>query len=167
MSTGLTHVQLAAWLTEQLASWLKWAGNRDSTWLSLPTGNPRFPSCGHIFAHAFTPLHRYADQLAGVPPVDDNDLDCADWATLSAWAQTCLERYEAVCEKLTVDEATRQHDFLTRSAGTIRASVGGTLFHAGTHCFWHLGGLAHLLRREGNDPPQRSDLLFWLMQHGL
>ncbi len=167
MFTGLTTEQIAGWIARQYERWLAWAEAQGPAWLTLPTGNPRFPTCGHIFVHAFTPMHRYADMAQGAPPVDDAGVDCTDWPTVAAWVRRCFTRYQDALATLTPERASKIVEFPTRSAGVFKVSAGGFFFHACTHCFWHLGGLAALLRREGINPPPASDLLFWLRDNGL
>lgn len=159
---GITLLELNGWLQSQLDGWLSWAEEAgDRSWLALPTGNERFPTVGTLFRHAFTPLHRYSDQAASAEPVDDSAIDPADWAQLSAWAATCLARHHSVCSGLDATQADHPLSFATRSAGTLTVPRRIALTHATTHCFWHLGGIAHLLRANGIAPPQRSDLIFY------
>jgi uncharacterized damage-inducible protein DinB len=149
-----------AWLAYQLELWNEWARSRDDVaWLALPTGNPTFPTAAAMLAHAFTPLHRYSDQVLGVEAIAPPTLD-AGWPPLHAWAQTCLGRHAQACTAVLADPQ-RVVDFKTRSAGILTATAGIALTHAATHCFWHLGGVAHLLRAAGIAPPQHSDLIFW------
>jgi uncharacterized damage-inducible protein DinB len=159
--TGLELMELNAWLTSQQAEWKAWGADRDAAWLELPTGNERFPTLGAMFRHAFTPLHRYSAQAIAATPPDDAHIGTSDWQALIEWAETGLTSHRGACAVQTADTAEQVHTFQTRSAGPIAIQARLALAHAATHCFWHLGGIAHLLRREGIAPPQRSDLLWF------
>ena len=114
--------------------------------------------------HAFTPLHRYSDQIAGVEPLDDSSIPIDDWSALSHHAWVCLRRHRGVCAEVAPSDWQRVIEFKTRSAGILRVSAALALTHAATHCVWHLGGVAHLLRSQGVEPPSRSDLIFTGLQ---
>jgi|GEM_PF-4251360 len=161
MDNGISALELNGWLAWQLDKWAIWAENREPAWLATPTGNPNWPAVGELFVHAFTPLHRYADQLAGKEPVDYPQLPAADWPAILAWAKECLARHEAVCADVMPERGIDIFEFATRAAGEYSVPVRLALSHAATHCYWHLGGIAQLLRARGIDPPQGSDLLFW------
>ncbi|MBN2080807.1 hypothetical protein JW859_01235 [bacterium] len=161
MDNGISALELNAWLVWQLDKWAIWAENREPAWLATPTGNPDWPELNGMFVHAFTPLHRYADHLAGDEPVEYPQLPPADWPAALAWARRCLARHEQVASDLLPERGLELFEFKTRVAGTFTVPVRLALSHAATHCFWHLGGIAQLLRARGIDPPQGSDLLFW------
>jgi uncharacterized damage-inducible protein DinB len=164
---GIELLELNDWLASQLAAWQEWAAERrEQRWLELETGNERFPTCGALFRHAFTPLRRYAAQAAGNPPPDDSHVDPSDWQQLAAWAGESLAVHRDVCAGLTAAQADEVLGFVTRSAGTLAVARRMALAHAATHCFWHLGGIAQLLRASGTAPPQRSDLIFYAGQAG-
>lgn len=161
--TGLQAIlSLNAWIAYQLSNWEDWARGHDGAWLSLPTGNPAFPALGVFFRHAFTPLHRYSDQACGVEAADDSGVDASVWPDLTAWAWQCVSRHAECLGGMEPAWLDRPLRFKTRSAGELEATVGGALAHAATHCIWHLGGIAHLLRQQGIAPPGRSDMIFWL-----
>lgn len=161
--TGLQAIlALNEWLGYQLGNWQDWAREREAGWLALATGNAQFPTIGHFFRHAFSPLHRYADQAAGQDAADDSAVDPADWAALTAWAWQCLERHHDLLLEFEPGWLDRDMRFKTRSAGLLETTVGGALAHAATHAVWHLGGITHLLRSQGITPPQRSDMILWL-----
>jgi uncharacterized damage-inducible protein DinB len=162
-ASGLLVIQgLNEWIAYQLRNWQDWARERDASWLGLATGNEKFPTLGHLFQHAFSPLRRYTDQAAGLPPTDDAHISAADWTQLTAWAWECLNAHRDLLLGFEPGWLDRPLEFTTRGAGVLRATVGGALTHAATHCVWHLSGTAHLLRSQGIAPPGRSDLLFWL-----
>lgn len=154
---------LCRWLARLLEQWDAWAAPRNPEWLGLPTGNPAFPAIGDFMRHAFTPLHRYSDQVLGAEPFDDSALDSRDWAALKSHAKACLARHAEACTATTGSDWARQIEFRTRSAGILKVGTADALTHAATHCVWHLGGVAHLLRAAGIEPPQRSDLIFMAM----
>lgn len=153
--------ELANWLYWQLESWNSWAATRDPGWLALPTGNSGFPDLRIMLAHAFTPLHRYSDQALGVDPIAPPDMSAASWHELYGWGATCLKRYAQAVLAVSTAAPEAIVNFQTRSAGVLHVKARLALAHAATHCFWHLGGVAHLLRQAGLEPPQRSDLIFW------
>jgi len=157
----LPLADLHAWLWYQYKHWCSWAAERDAAWLSLPTGNPTLPTLSRLFGHAFTPLHRFADQVLGVEPLSPPDLSSADWPTLLAWAECCLARHREACRAALHSDPASIVSLTTRTAGILQVRVNHGLAHAATHCVWHLGGIAHLLRAAGIEPPQRSDMLFW------
>jgi uncharacterized damage-inducible protein DinB len=161
---ALRLLDLNAWLDYQLGLWNGWVAAHDEQWLALPTGNPSFPDLAAMFAHAFTPLHRYSDQVLGQPPVPIPDFPQPSWRLLADWARVCLDRHREACEATPAAEAERIVDFVTRSFGTLSLPAGLTLAHGATHCAWHLGGMCHLLRLAGIEPPQKSDMIFWLLQ---
>jgi uncharacterized damage-inducible protein DinB len=158
---SLSLLEFNAWIGYQLDSWTAWSERNGEDWLTWPTQNERWPTIGHLFVHAFSPLHRYADQVAGVEPADDSHLHADSWVAVQIWARQCLERHREVCAGLEPGEAARLVVFKTRTAGDLHATIGECMTHACTHCFWHLGGIAHMLRLGGVEPPQRSDLIFW------
>lgn len=161
---GISLMEMNGWLTAQLAAWRAWAADQPgSDWLTIASGNERFTDCGTLFRHAFSPLHRYSDQAVASEPVDDSHVDPADWEALSAWAETCLARHREVCADLErqPERGIEPLVFRTRSAGELCVERRLALAHAATHCFWHLGGIAQLLRARGIAPPQRSDLIFF------
>ncbi|MCC7478144.1 hypothetical protein IT575_06760 [bacterium] len=159
-SSGDHLSALNAWLDYQLGRWELWARERDNSWLGLPSGNPAFPTMGHFMRHAFTPLHRYSDQIAGSDPLDDSTVATDDWHVLIAHAKACIDRHREVCSSQQPEDFSRMVEFKTRSAGILHKSRGLALTHAATHCVWHLGGVAHMLRSQGIEPPGRSDLIF-------
>lgn len=161
--TGLEAIlALSDWIAYQLGNWEEWAREKDGGWLGISTGNPAFPTLGYFFRHAFSPLHRYCDQIDGVEPVDDGGIDPADWSALTAWAWRCTGRHRDCLLGLGPAWLDRPLRFKTRSAGELEVTLGGALMHAATHCTWHLGGMSHLLRSHGIAPPARSDLILWL-----
>jgi uncharacterized damage-inducible protein DinB len=160
-AASLSLLDLSAWIGYQLEQWAAWAESRDEEWLTWPTLNERYPTLGNLYIHAFSPLHRYADQVVGDDPADDTGLNIHAWIAVHTWAQQCQQRHYSVCAGLALDDATRMIHFRTRSAGVLYVSVGEALTHACTHCFWHLGGIAHLLRLAGTAPPQGSDMILW------
>lgn len=160
--SGLHLPAFSAWLEYQLRGWDDWAAARDNGWLALGSGNERFPSIGHFMRHAFTPLHRYSDQIAGAEPLEDEAVGVDNWPALSSHAWACLRRHRQVVESIGESDFGLVLEFRTRSAGVLRVNNAIALTHAATHCAWHLGGVAHLLRSKGIEPPQRSDLIFAL-----
>lgn len=160
-AASLSLLDLSSWIGYQLDNWNVWAESRDEDWLTWPTTNERWPTLGHLFIHACSPLHRYADQVLGEPPADDSALLPTGWIAVYTWAQQCRRRHYDVCAGLTLEQAGHRVRFLTRSAGEIDVTVAEALTHACTHCFWHLGGVSHLLRLGFTEPPQRSDLILW------
>jgi uncharacterized damage-inducible protein DinB len=158
---GIALMVMSDWLGYQIGVWERWAAEGEGQWLTLPTGNPRHPTIGEMFKHAFTPLHRYASQVEGGDAVDDGQVSNSDWPALVDWAKRCQARHREACRKLKPGEGDRLVDFTTRSAGIVRVKVAEALSHAGMHSFWHLGGITHLLRQAGFEPPQRSDLILW------
>jgi uncharacterized damage-inducible protein DinB len=161
---SLSLLDFNAWIGYQLERWIEWSEPNGEDWLSWPTLNERFPTIGQLFVHAFSPLHRYADQVAGAEPADDSHLHADSWVAVRTWAQLCLERHRSVCAGLPLGDATRMVRFQTRSAGELHVTIAECLTHACTHCFWHLGGIAQMLRLGGTAPPQGSDLIFWAAQ---
>ena len=89
-----------------------------------PTNNPAWPELGALFIHAFSPLHRYADRVAGIEPADDSGLNTGAWVAIHAWAQQCLRRHYEVSANLPADELGRVIRFITRSGGEFEVSVG-------------------------------------------
>jgi uncharacterized damage-inducible protein DinB len=157
--SSIKLLDLNAWLSYQLELWREWAAQRDRQWLALPTGNPTFGSIGQMFAHAFTPLDRFAGQTQGEEPQQYPEFVNPSWSELTDWAQQCIERHREAC-LATAADADRDFNYVSRSSGTFMIPVWLGLAQGATHCAWHLGGLAHLLRFQGVEPPQRSDLLF-------
>jgi uncharacterized damage-inducible protein DinB len=159
---GVELLELNDWLSTQLNNWQDWAAAQDSAdWLSTPTGNERFSTIGELFRHAFSPLHRYSDQAAHSDPVDDSHVDPDKLDALLDWARVCLARHRDVIAAVSLDSGHETLIFRTRSAGELHVPSRMALAHAALHCFWHLGGIAQLLRVNGITPPQRSDLIFW------
>jgi uncharacterized damage-inducible protein DinB len=158
---SLSLLDFNAWIAYQLDSWTAWTEPNGEDWLTWPTMNERFPTIGQLFVHGFSPLHRYADQVAGDEPADDSHLHADSWVAVRTWAELCLERHRTVCAALRAGDAARMVRFQTRSAGELHVTIAECLTHACTHCFWHLGGIAQMLRLGGTAPPQHSDLIFW------
>jgi len=162
---SLSLLELNTWISYQLDQWVAWTEQQGEDWLSWPSLNERNPTLGHLFIHAFSPMHRYADQVIGQPPADDAQLHADSWVAIQLWARQCLARHREVCTGLAAGEAARMVRFQTRTVGELHVSVGECMTHACTHCFWHLGGIAHMLRLGGTTaPPQHSDLIFWAAQ---
>jgi uncharacterized damage-inducible protein DinB len=158
---GVEVTELNEWLGSQLEAWDVWAKTSTNSWFALPTGNERFPDLGQMFRHAFTPLHRYSDQALASDPADDSDIPTDAWPPLYDWAEKCLARHREACDRLEADRANEVLEYRTRSAGNFNVTRRHALTHAATHCFWHLGGIAHLLRSQRIPPPQHSDFLFF------
>lgn len=158
---GLELLEMNAWLTSQHNTWRIWGQGRDPAWLELPTGNERFDTLGSMFRHAFTPLHRYSASAVAQTAPDDSHISTSDWTALIDWAESGLTAHRAACAAQTAESADLIITFQTRSAGPIPLRTRHALAHAATHCFWHLGGIAHLLRRSDIEPPQRSDFLWY------
>ena len=161
---SLSLLDFNAWIGYQLEKWIEWAEESDKDWLSWPTQNERFPTIGHLFIHCFSPMHRYADQVAGDEPTDDSQMHADSWIAIQMWARQCLDRHRDVCASLRPGDAARMVRFQTRNAGELHVTIAECLTHACTHCFWHLGGIAQMLRLGGSVPPQRSDMIFWAAQ---
>ena len=162
--SGVNLIELNDWLDSQLNTWDAWAKTSTHSWTSLSTGNERFPDLGLMFRHAFTPLHRYSDQALASDPADDSSVETSEWQPLYDWARTCLSRHREACLQLDPTRVDEMLEYRTRSAGSFRVSRRHALTHAATHCFWHLGGIAHLLRAQSIPPPQHSDFLFFAGQ---
>jgi uncharacterized damage-inducible protein DinB len=157
--------ELNGWLTSQLSGWEAWAGEAGTDWLKLDTGNERFPTVGELFRHAFSPLRRFTFDANG-RPADDSAVDATDWKALLGWARMSLELHREACLLLLPDTADEILELTLRSGAQLRIRRRLALAHGATHCFWHLGGIAHLLRHAGIAPPQRSDLLFFAAEQG-
>lgn len=152
---------ITGWLLYQLEAWCKWAAGRDEAWIQHPTGNERHPTLGRLFLHAWTPMHRYADQMLGSVRADAPDPPPEDFTGLDAWAGQCLQRFEEAARLLPALADRSPRTYLTRSAGELKATPYEVLMHAALHCIWHLAGLAHLLRQAGIAPPPNLDLILF------
>jgi uncharacterized damage-inducible protein DinB len=161
LAQGPTLAELSAWIGGVLDSWEAWMTSRDSEWLLWPTENERFPTIGHYFVHAVSPMHRYCDQLDGHDPADDSHINVHSWIAVSTWARQCQQRHHATCLALEPRIASTVVQFQTRSAGPLAVSAGEALLHAMTHCYWHLGGISHMLRLGHVAPPGHGDFIFW------
>jgi uncharacterized damage-inducible protein DinB len=158
--SALSLVELSDWIGDVVTRWVAWSTDRDSEWLLWPTGNERFSTLGHLFIHAFSPMHRYADQVVGVEPADDSHINAHSWVALTTWAHQCQQRHREVSAMLG-DAAGQVVDFHTRSAGVLQVSAAEALTQAVTHCYWHLGGVSHMLRLGGIAPPGGGDFIQW------
>jgi uncharacterized damage-inducible protein DinB len=158
---SLSLLDFNAWIGYQLDKWVEWTEANGEDWLTWPTLNERYPTIGQLFIHSFSPLHRYSDQVVGAEPADDTQLHADSWVAVQLWARLCLERHREVCGGLKTGDAARMVRFQTRTVGELHVTIGECLTHACTHCFWHLGGIAQMLRLAGTTPPQHSDLIFW------
>jgi uncharacterized damage-inducible protein DinB len=153
---------LNQWLEYQLGQWNKWAAGRDEDWLALETGNPQWPTAADMLMHAFSPLHRYADTVLGVEPEPQPEpANGLTWEFICDWAVRCLRQHRQAVSQLDPANPGQLVTLNTRSMGPVQARSTRCLAHAATHAAWHLGGIIHLLRRAGSEPPQRSDLLYW------
>jgi hypothetical protein len=157
-------IELSDWIAYQLRNWEEWTAQQGTDWIALPTQNERQKTFGEFFWHSFSPMHRYADSAIGETPEDDSDLDKTSWPILLERAKVCHARHREVCEMLSSEQADREVDFATRSAGILRITPRVALTHAALHCAWHLGGLVHMLRDRGIVPPQRSDFILWAIE---
>lgn len=155
-------IDLNDWLAHQLDQWRSWAAGRDESWLGFETNNPQFPTAADLLMHAFGPLHRYADRILGAEPTPSPKADGElTWDFISDWASRCLARHREAIDQLDPDDPSRLVQFDTQSMGRVQARSTRVLAHAAMHAAWHLGGLIHLLRKTGLEPPQRSDFLYW------
>ncbi|HES58620.1 MAG TPA: hypothetical protein ENO21_04230 [Firmicutes bacterium] len=159
---ALELIDLNQWLRRQLEIWDDWAAERSEDWLELETGNSQWPAAADLLMHAFTPLHRYADRVLDTAAADPPESgDGRSWSYIHDWGQRCIDRHRQAIEQLDPGDPGRLVELDTRSMGRVKARATRCLAHASTHAAWHLGGLIHLLRRAGIDPPQRSDFLYW------
>lgn len=152
---------LLGWLAYLRQAWRTWAEGRDASWIERPTGNETFATLGRLYLHAWTPMHRYADQMLGSERADAPNPPPQDIEGLDAWAGQCLARFEQALRLLPTlsDQAPRTYQ--TRSAGELKATPYEVLTHAALHCAWHLAGISHLLRQAGIAPPPRMDLIHY------
>lgn len=159
---ALELADLNHWLKRQLEIWNAWAAERDEDWLGLDTGNQRWPTAGDLLLHAFTPLHRYADRVLDAKAADPPEAgDGPGWDYFRDWGRRCAERHRQAIAQLDPAAPTALVELDTQSMGRVQARATRCLAHAATHAAWHLGGLTHLLRKAGIEPPQRCDLLYW------
>jgi uncharacterized damage-inducible protein DinB len=159
---ALELMDLNHWIRRQLRTWDAWAVEQDEAWLGLETGNSQWPTAADLLLHALTPLHRYADRVLDAETFDPPEsTDGASWSFIRDWGQHCIDRHRQAIEHLEPDDPGKLVELETRSMGRVNARATRCLAHAATHATWHLGGLIHLLRRAGIDPPQRNDFLYW------
>ncbi|MEZ5338281.1 MAG: DinB family protein [bacterium] len=160
--TGISLETLRRWLSWQLGKWDEWAAAQDNAdWLAVATGNPKWPTAGHMLVHAFSPVRRYAERTLGREPFDDSQVPADDWQALTAFARECLEVHASAAASFSTEAAREEVPYQTRSAGVWTITPEEAFVHALTHCYWHLGGVVHLLRANGIEPPQWNDLIFY------
>jgi uncharacterized damage-inducible protein DinB len=159
---GISVASLRGWIGWQLDKWVTWAeAQPDAAWLAVETGNTGHPTVGAMLVHAFSPIRRYAERTLGQEPFDDSAVRSFEFEEFAEFARECLAIHARAAAGFAAIDARQPTKYMTRSAGEWTVTAEEAFVHSLTHCFWHLGGIAQLLRSHGIAPPQFSDLLFF------
>ena len=159
---GISLDTMRSWISWQLDKWEEWDKEQsDDSWLRIETGNSHWPTADRLLVHAFAPVRRYAERILGNEPFDDKALQADSFAELAAFGRECLAIHASASATFTTEQARAETKYQTRSAGEWTITPEEALVHALTHCYWHLGGVVHLLRANNIAPPQWNDLIFY------
>lgn len=159
---GISVDSLRSWISWQLDKWEAWSIEQpDTDWLDIETGNTGHPTVSKMLVHAFSPVRRYAERTLGQEPYDDSMARNLEFSEFVSFARDCLNIHAEAAAMFDSAKARQPTKYMTRSAGEWTITAEEAFVHSLTHCFWHLGGLAQLLRSKGIAPPQFSDLLFY------
>ena len=145
--TVLTADELLAWLEHTSAEWRAFlAGHPEA--LALPCDVRESTSVADLLLHIVAVELRYAQRLVGQPESSYDELRSDQAEALFAVHDRAMALWR---EALAATDTDWEEvlEFVTRSAGTLRASRRTVLVHMATHSIRHYAQLATLLRQHG------------------
>lgn len=152
--------------TEELLAWLE---HTSAGWRALLTAHPEaldFPcdvregeTVRDLVHHIVAVELRYTERLRGLPATSYDALPRTDAAALYATHDRAMAllRDHVAGDDVPWEE---ELEFVTRSAGTLRATRRVVLVHLAMHSIRHYAQLATLVRQRGVTPGWGMDYLF-------
>ncbi len=154
---ALSTTELLAWLERTSAGWRDLLTAHPEA-LDFPCDVREGETVRDLVHHIVAVELRYAERLKGLPASEYDALPRTDTAALYA----THDRAMALLGEVLEDEHVpweEELEFVTRSAGTLRASRRVVLVHLMMHSIRHYAQLAMLVRQGGVKPGWGMDYL--------
>jgi uncharacterized damage-inducible protein DinB len=156
--TALTDVELMAWAERTATGWRDLIASAPQL-LALLCDVMDTKTVAELLQHIVAVELRYAQRIAGLPETSYDEVGMASGEALYATHDRAMQLLQHSLDDTAIDWE-RKIDFLTRSAGTWRASRRTLFVHALMHSIRHYAQLATLVRQHGIKPGWPMDYLF-------
>jgi uncharacterized damage-inducible protein DinB len=156
--TALTGEELMEWLEVTSSGWRKLAAEHPEM-LAIPCDVRETKTVAELLQHIVAVELRYAERLSDLPATDYSTIPTSPVEAMYAAHDRAMELLRDLlgCEGFAWEETI---EFVTRSAGTMRAARRTVLVHAMMHAIRHYAQLATLVRQNGIAPGWSMDYLF-------
>jgi uncharacterized damage-inducible protein DinB len=156
MEPTLSAGEVFAWLEKTSTNWRALIDGHPDL-LELPCDVAGVSTVAGLLQHIVAVELRYAERLAGLPATEYAAIPYDSAQAIYQVHERAAALYR---EQLEADvDWGEKLDFVTRTAGTLRASRKTVLFHALLHSIRHYAQLATLVRRHGVKPEWMMDYL--------
>jgi uncharacterized damage-inducible protein DinB len=153
----LSGAEVLQWVDETSTQWFKFIAENPAI-LALPCDIMNVKSVAELLQHIIAVELRFAERLHGKEPSVYTDIP---YGTVEEIAATHRRAAALFQELLDLPEYPwdEEVDFVTRSAGTFKASRRKLFFHAQLHGIRHYAQLATLVRQHGYKPGWQMDIM--------
>ncbi|HWT64840.1 MAG TPA: DinB family protein [Terracidiphilus sp.] len=157
MTAALTLTELLDWSDESTRKWLVFLAEHPEL-QTAPCGIYKTENVLGLVRHIVAVELRYSQRLAGLPVSAYDEIRADSLAAMEARHAEAIERLRAVAED-TIQNWDEELEFVTLSAGTLRATRRKVFAHALLHPVRHWAQLATLVRAAGTPADFGGDLL--------
>lgn len=156
--TALTDTELIAWLNRTSSGWLDLLRLHPQA-LAFPCTTRESQTVADLLQHIVAVELRYAERLADLPETPYDLVPTTPLDAIFAVHDRAMHLLQPVLQR---DDAfwNQSIDFMTRSAGEMRAPRRAIFVHLCMHSIRHYAQLATLLREHGVNPGWPMDYLF-------
>jgi uncharacterized damage-inducible protein DinB len=156
-NVSLSGAEVLQWVDETSTQWFKFAAENPAI-LALPCDIMGVHTVAELLQHIVAVEVRYAQRLMGEEVTPYEQVPYGTVEELAATHQKAHTLFTQILQK--PDYAWPEEiDFVTRSAGTIKATRRKVFFHANFHGIRHYAQLATLARQHGYKPGWMMDLM--------
>lgn len=159
---ALSTEELLAWLERTSAGWRDLLTQHPEA-LDLPCDVREGETVRDLVHHIVAVELRYVERLAGLPASEYDALPRSDAAALYRTHERAMALLQEVLSRDDTDW-DETLEFVTRSAGTLRAPRRVVLVHLAMHSIRHYAQLATLVRQRGVRPGWGMDYLFMALR---
>jgi len=157
----LTADEMLAWLEMTSTKWRALVEEHPEI-LAMPCDVMGVGTVGALLQHIVAVEVRYAEQLSGLPVTEYAAIPFDSAGAIYATHERAVKMLRAqLASGVDWDET---FEFMTRSAGRMRAPRKTVLFHAMLHAIRHYAQLATLVRQHRIKPGWPMDYLFMGME---
>ena len=159
---GITFAELLRYEREELDRWEAFFREHSEA-LDVPFApgaGSRMGTVRDVVHHIAGVERRYADRLEGAPVTDFAGIARSPADALFDAARDANARLMRWVDSATPDDLTREIEFTTISAGTLRASARKVVAHTIVHGIRHWAQVATAVRQYGTPGEWQHDLLF-------